>query len=105
MICIQCGAQNDETISYCRQCGTNLQAIRSALLGSPPAPQQSHSQPLLHSKQAPVVLILTALFGFLGFGALFGAIIAIIAIGSEPNVRIAPEAFVFLAALVAVVGT
>lgn len=101
MICIQCGAQNDETISYCRQCGTNLQAVRSALLGAPPPPPQQ----MMPSKQAPFVLVMTALFGFLAFGALFGAIIAIIAIGSEPNIRIAPDAFVFLAAFVAITGT
>jgi hypothetical protein len=50
------------------------------------------------------MLILSTIFGFLSFGALFGAIIAIIAIGSEPSSRLGPDAIVFLASLVAVTG-
>jgi hypothetical protein len=103
MICLQCGVQNEDTTSYCRQCGTNLQTVRSALLGLPPAPAQM--QPLVNPKYAPVVLILSALFGFLSFGALFGAIIAIIAIGSDPGSRLGTDAVAFLSALVAITGT
>jgi len=103
MICIQCGAQNEDSISYCRQCGANLQAVRSALLGVPP-PSSQHLQPLLNPRYGPIMLILSTIFGFLSFGALFGAIIAIIAIGSEPSSRLGPDAIVFLASLVAVTG-
>jgi hypothetical protein len=104
MICIQCGAHNEDTISYCRQCGTNLLAIRSALLGSPPAPSQA-MLPAVNPKLAPFVMILTALFGFLGFSVLFGAIIAVIALGADPSSHLAGGATVFLAALLAVTGT
>jgi hypothetical protein len=103
MICIQCGAQNEDSISYCRQCGTNLQAVRSALLGVPPSASQQ-LQPLINPKLGPIMLILSTVFGFLSFGALFGAVIAIIAIGSEPSSRLGPDAIVFLASLVAVTG-
>jgi hypothetical protein len=101
MICIQCGAQNDDAISYCRQCGTNLQSVRSALLGVPPAP----ATPAVSPKLAPLVLISSVVFGILGFGALFGAIISILVIGSESQGRIQPDAFVALAVLLSITGT
>jgi len=103
MICIQCGAQNEDSISYCRQCGTNLQAVRSALLGPPPPSQQL--QPLLNPKHGPLVLILSAVFGFLSFAALFGVLFAIIAMSTVPESRLGPDAIVFLASLVAITGT
>jgi hypothetical protein len=101
MICIQCGAQNDDALSYCRQCGTNLQAVRSALLAPPPAP----SVPAVSAKYAPLMAIFSALFGFLSFGALFGTIIAIIAIGADPSARLDVPAVVILSVIVAVTGT
>lgn len=103
MICIQCGAQNEDSISYCRQCGTNLQAVRSALLGVPPA--QTALAPAVSSKLAPLVLVLSTLFGFLSFGALFGVIVAIVAIGADPGSRLDPGSTMFLAAVVAITGT
>ena len=101
MICFKCGAQNADTMSYCTRCGTNLQAVRSALL-SPPQPMvpQVSGPP----KYVPLVLILTTLFGFLGFSTLFGLIVAIIAIGSEPGSRLDPPAIVALSLILGVSG-
>jgi hypothetical protein len=103
MICIQCGAHNEDVISYCRQCGTNLQAVRSALLGVPPP--SSQPLPALYPKAAPLITIMSGFFGFLSFSALLGIVIAIIAIASDPSSRIDTGGAMALAALVAVTGT
>jgi hypothetical protein len=106
MICLKCGVQNEETTSYCRQCGTNLQAVRSALLGPPPAPpQQQHMQPMLHSKHGPLLLIACGFFGFLSFGALFAAIITIIALGADAGSRLAPNSIIPMVILLSITGT
>jgi len=101
MICFKCGAQNTDTMSYCTRCGTNLQAVRSALLSQPPPMVPQISGP---PRYVPLVLILTTLFGFLGFSTLFGLIVAIIAIGSEPGSRLDPPAVVALSLILGVSG-
>jgi hypothetical protein len=102
MICFKCGAQNADTISYCTRCGTNLEAVRSALLSPPP--QMQVPQVAGPPRYVPLVLILTTLFGFLGFSTLFGLIVAIIAIGSESNSRLDPPAIVALSLILGVSG-
>jgi hypothetical protein len=86
MLCLNCGTPNTDLVSYCTKCGANLQAIRSALLTTPPplAPPAA-----LTSRLYMTVLVLSSLIAILGIPTVIGGVIAILSVardaGLQPN--------------------
>lgn len=69
MFCPSCGAEQNQTLSYCNRCGANLKPIES---GVPPAKLAS---------AAWAVSVAVALVTLGGFGMIFGLVLALISSG------------------------
>jgi hypothetical protein len=70
MYCIDCGTQNLDTTRYCKSCGADLAAIRTALV----QPVTTANGTLVSQRHVVLVLILSGFVGVAGLGIVFFAL-------------------------------
>lgn len=91
MLCIQCGIQNANNVSYCTTCGANLDAVRTALAQIETAASKPLVQSAINERHTSLILVCATFVGIVGFMGLIAAILTLARSTSRiPDSDIAP---------------
>ena len=91
MLCIQCGTQNANHVSYCTTCGANLDAVRTALAQIETAASKPLVKSAINERHTSLILVCSTFVGMVGFTGLIFAIVTLAVSTSRiPDGDIAP---------------